>query len=163
MTLFVAEMNPKTPVLNPLVLQIFFVRAWTPIFILFWENLTCKVELYSFISLVHKLKQDVRETSVFLQLYTRQTTRHIIVSTQNLFICHALLTSVVSMPTVLYTSLGKSRGIECWNDTRWHPVLIDTRWRTMFKTCFFYYFQSANAHYRWCHFQSVKQQRPLVV
>ena len=51
------------------------------------------------LSLVHKLIQGEKEAPVFLQLYTRQTTRHIIVSTQNLFICHALLRKVVSMPT----------------------------------------------------------------
>ena len=31
-------------------------------------------------------------------------------------------------------------------------------WRTMFKTCFVYYFHLVNTVYRWRHFRSVKQQ-----
>ena len=50
--------------------------------------------------------------------------------------------------------------IESRNYTiRWRPVFIDTRWRTMLKTCFVYYFHPANAPNRWHHLQSLKQQQ----
>ena len=35
--------------------------------------------------------------------------------------------------------------VESRNDTRWCPLFIDTRWHTVFKTCFVYYFHPANA------------------
>ena len=53
--------------------------------------------------------------------------------------------------------------IESRNDTRWRPVFIDTRWHTMYKTGFVYYFHPANTLYRWRHFRFVKWQCYLSV